>query len=99
MSQSSENHLFRLFVMGWMSLMGVIVFLFMALDFLGFSEDVTGDLMCILPILLFSLLVYSYVKSKDVLLKRLCYGYMMVGIPCILLMFIAPMLMSSQLSS
>lgn len=93
MSYPSENGLFRLFVVGWMSLTGVIVFLFMGLDFIGLSQDAVGNLMCFVPVILLSVLIYSYVKGKDVLLKRLCYVYMGIGLPCILAMFIAPILL------
>ncbi|MDX2164659.1 MAG: hypothetical protein SFW07_04485 [Gammaproteobacteria bacterium] len=91
MSSVPENQLFRLFVLGWMSLTGVIIFFLMGLEFLGLSQDAVADLMCVIPIILLGLLIYAYVKGKNQLLRRLCYGYMTVGIPCILLMFIAPM--------
>ncbi len=93
MSENLEGQLFRLFVMGWLSLTGVLIFLLMALEFLGLSQDVIADLMCLFPIILLGVLIYAYVKGKDNLLKRLCYGYMCVGIPCILMMFIAPLMM------
>lgn len=93
MNHQSENNLFRLFVVGWMSLTGVVLFLFMGLDFLGLSHDTIGNLMCFIPIILLSVLIYSYVKGRDVLLKRLCYVYIGIGIPCILAMFIVPILL------
>lgn len=93
MSHSSENSLFRLFVAGWMSLGGVVLFLYVSLMILGLGHDAIGNIMCFLPLLLLSLLIYSYVNGKDALLKKLSYTYMIVGIPCLLLMFIAPMMM------
>ena len=93
MNTVSENQLFRLFVIGWMSLTGVVIFILMALEFLGLGQDAVADLMCVIPIILLGVLVYAYVKGKDGLLRRLCYGYMIVGIPCILMMFIAPLMM------
>lgn len=93
MSTSSENSLFRLFVVGWMSLSGVGICLFMALSLLDVSQSAMANMMCVIPLFLLGLLIYAYVKSKNVLLKRLCYGYMIIGIPCLLLMFIAPMMM------
>lgn len=93
MSRDSESRLFRLFVVGWMSLTGVVIFLLMMLEFLNLSQDSIADMMCVFPVILLGFLVYAYVKGKDVLLKRLCYSYMVVGIPCVLLMFIVPMMM------
>jgi hypothetical protein len=93
MSNNTEDKLFRWFVMGWMSLSGVFLFLFMGLFFLGFdTDDIINNIWFIPPALLV-LLIYSYVKHKDVLLKRLCIAFMIVGLPCLLLMFIAPMMM------
>ncbi|HEV2614948.1 MAG TPA: hypothetical protein VGV92_09665 [Gammaproteobacteria bacterium] len=94
MSTSSESSLFRLFVVGWMSLSGVGIFLLMLLSFLDISQSSMANIMCVIPLFLLGLLIYAYVKSKDVLLRRLCYSYMIIGIPCLLLMFIAPMMMS-----
>lgn len=93
MSSQSENSLFRWFVMGWMSIAGVMVFLYMAMSFLGIDGDDIGNFLGFAPLLLLGLLIYSYVKGRDILLKRLCMIYVFIGVPFILLMFVMPMFM------
>ena len=90
---NTENNLFRWFVMGWMSIAGVVMFLYMGLSFLGVGEDGLKNMLCFAPLSLLGGLIYCYVKNKDKLLKKLCLIYVIIGVPFMMLMFIAPIVM------
>lgn len=89
MNESSE---FRWFVLAWMSLTGVILFIFTGLNLLGVSETGIKSIVGFFPMMLLGLLIYSYIKHKNHLFKKLCYVYIGIGLPCIVAMFVAPMM-------
>lgn len=93
MNINKDGSDFRWFVIAWMSLAGVYLFVYLTLNLLSFPEYGLKIIVGVLPMILLSLLIYSYIKNKANLFKRLCYVYIGIGLPCILVMFVAPMML------
>lgn len=87
-----EESIFRWFVLAWMSLTGVIIFVYTGLGLVGVGEIKVKYIMGILPVILLGLLIYSYIKHKNNIFKIVCYVYIGIGLPSIAVMFFAPMM-------
>lgn len=94
MDSTSETTSFRTFFLAWISLGGVIAFLWLVLLNIGFSESTTGSIMTVLPLVLFTLLVYTYIKNKVRFFKWFSYALIAIGIPGLLFIVTSPIFIS-----
>lgn len=96
METSSAGTSFRLFITAWFSMSGLILFFFIALPEIGFSEGNTKNVMVLTPIILLPTLIYSYVENKNPFFKWFCYALIGIGTPTLVFSFASLLFMSDN---